>query len=250
MTFVLSQTYYTRQIIVTTCVILWGIRISGFLLYRILKTEEDKRFDEIRGNFFSFLGFWIFQMIWVFTNTFCVMIANSQVIDSPLQGSDYAGIVMFIVGLLLEFEADRSKDAFRDDKANRGKFCNVSVWQWSRHPNYFGEMLLWWGIWTISSVTFTEPWMYATLVGPLFTMTILFFLSGMNLSEQSYSKKFAKNPDYKDYVRNTSILIPLPPILYGNLPYAVKAAFLFEWPMYYREEHVSPTSPLVGEAHP
>ena len=107
------------------------------------------------------------------------MLLNSYQKDSPLTTSDYVGIALFIVGFIFEFEGDRSKDVFRDQPENRNKFCDTSVWQVSRHPNYFGEMLMWWGIWTICSNVFTQNWMYATLVGPLFTMVILFFLSGI-----------------------------------------------------------------------
>jgi len=229
---------FPRQIILTVCVSLWGLRIAGFLLYRILKTNEDHRFDEIRGNFFAFLGFFLFQMVWVYTGTLGTIIVNSTITDIPLNGCDWAGLAMFIVGLLVETEADRSKDAFRDDPSNRNKWCTDSVWQWSRHPNYFGEILLWWGVWLVSYSAFTEQWMLASLVGPLFTMTILFFLSGMNLSEPKYAEKFQKNAEYKNYLETTSILIPLPNFLYGALPSIVKVLFLFELPFYTQVKNV------------
>ena len=78
-------------------------------------------------------------MIWVYTNMFGIMILNSSQVDTPLVATDYAGIVMFVIGVICEFEADRSKDVFRDQTENRNKFCNTSLWQWSRHPNYFGK---------------------------------------------------------------------------------------------------------------
>ncbi len=99
-------------------------------------------------------------------------------------------------------------------------------------------MLLWWGIWVICQQTFTIGWMYASLFGPIYTMTILFFLSGMNLSEPQYANKWADNAGYKEYREKTSILIPLPTILYKNIPLIIKQVFLFEWKMYEGKERM------------
>lgn len=234
LTFILGQSYYPRQILVTVGVVLWAMRISGFLLYRILVTGEDKRFDEMRNNFWKFLGFWVFQMFWVFTGCLPVMIINANQTTASLNlgAQDYIGVAMFVVGLWFEFEADRAKFAFKTDPTKKGKWCNTSVWAYSRHPNYFGEMFLWWGIWTVVQSTLSEAWMYVSLFGPIFTMMILCFGSGMNLSEPQYNRRWATNADYQEYRRTTSILIPMPTSLYGKIPEIVKTVFLFEFPFY------------------
>lgn len=245
LTLILGESFFTRQILVTIGVVLWSMRISGFLLYRIIVTGEDKRFDEMRNNFWKFLGFWVFQMIWVFTGSLPIILVNANQTSfssSKLAAQDYIGIAMFVIGLLIEFEADRAKFAFKMDKSNKGKWCNISVWAYSRHPNYFGEMLLWWGLWVIAQTTFSEVWMYVSLVGPIFTMTILSFLSGMNLSEPLYNNRWATNAGYQEYRCTTSILIPMPTSLYGILPDIIKTVFLFEFPMYRGNEKVSLTS--------
>lgn len=234
LTLILGESYFPRQILVTIGVVLWAMRISGFLLYRILVTGEDKRFDEMRNNFWAFLGFWVFQMVWVFTGCLPIITvnANQTSSSSDLGVQDYIGAAMFVIGLFIEFEADRAKFAFKMDQSNKGKWCNISVWAYSRHPNYFGEMFLWWGLWVIAQTTFTEGWMYVSLIGPIFTMVILCFLSGMNLSEPLYNNRWATDADYHEYRRTTSILIPMPTCLYGSLPDIVKTVFLFEFPVY------------------
>lgn len=234
LTLILGESYLPRQILVTACVTLWGIRLSGFLFYRILKTGQDERFNEIRENFWAFLGFWVYQMFWVWTGCFATILVNANVSASSteLTTQDYIGLAMFVIGFFFEAEADRSKFAFKMNEANKGKWCDSTVWSVSRHPNYFGEMTMWWGIWVVAQQAFTADWMYASLIGPIFTMLVLCFLSGMNLSEPQYDTKWASNDGYQEYRRTTSILIPMPTCLYGCLPTPIKAIFLFEWPMY------------------
>jgi steroid 5-alpha reductase family enzyme len=239
MTMVLGEAYSISQIVVSIGVVLWAIRISGFLLYRILKTGTDDRFDEIRSNFWKFLGFWIYQMWWVFSGSLSVifMNANKNIETNVFGIQEFAGVAMFVCGFLIEIEADRSKYSFKSNENNQGKFCTSSVWKYSRHPNYFGEILLWWGIWIVAQPSFTSIWMYSSLLGPLTTMFVLFFLSGMNLSEPLYGEKGKDNLEYQTYRDRTSILIPLPNSLYLRIPNVVRSILLFEWPIYrYYEE--------------
>lgn len=129
---------------------LWGARLSGFLLFRILKTQKDDRFDNMRGKFFSFLGFWVAQMVWVWTVSLPVTILNSPNVTKYVQpnfetGCDIAGCIMFAIGFLLESVSDVQKYLFRSNPDNKGKVCDVGFFAWSRHPNYFGEILIQFG---------------------------------------------------------------------------------------------------------
>ncbi|XP_014673788.1 PREDICTED: uncharacterized protein LOC106814040 [Priapulus caudatus] len=141
LTFVLAQTYDTRQIIVTTFVCVWGIRLSGYLLYRILKIGEDRRFDDKRENLLKFAAFWIFQAVWVFTVSLPVIFVNtprnSQVNNTSIPNvftpNDIIGMVIFLFGLLLESVADIQKFNFRNDEANRGKWCDTALSSRSCH---------------------------------------------------------------------------------------------------------------------
>lgn len=142
-----SATHHARQIINSIFILLWGFRLSAFLLFRILKTGKDDRFDQMRDKFLPFLGFWIFQMIWVWTVSLPVTILNSPNVLQYVQpefgtGRDIAGIVLFVLGFVLESVGDVQKYRFRSDKSNKGKVCDVGFFSWSRHPNYFGEIIM------------------------------------------------------------------------------------------------------------
>lgn len=129
---------------------LWGARLSGFLLFRILKTQKDDRFDDMRGKFFPFLGFWVAQMLWVWIVSLPVTVLNSPNVTKYVQpsfetGCDIAGCIMFAIGFIMESVSDVQKYWFRNDPANKGKVCDVGFFRWSRHPNYFGEILIQFG---------------------------------------------------------------------------------------------------------
>ena len=129
---------------------LWGTRLSGFLLFRILKTGTDTRFDDKRDKFFPFLGFWVFQMLWVWIVSLPVTLVNSPAVTAFPQpafgtGCDIAGVIMYAIGLFLETVADAQKYQFRSKEENKGHVCNIGLFKWSRHPNYFGEILVQFG---------------------------------------------------------------------------------------------------------
>eukprot|EP00741_Cyanophora_paradoxa_P006054 tig00000981_g5872.t1 len=233
-TFFVGGSYLPRQIVVTCLVCLWSIRLAGFLLMRILMWGHDNRFDETRNNFGKFATFWIFQALWVWTVSLPVTLLNASLDNPEIAGRDIAGWVMFGVGLAIEAVADVQKLRFKQDPANKGKWCSVGVWYWTRHPNYFGEMLLWWGIFTSCSSVFIgdQAFKYFSVIGPAFVMVILLLLSGMPLLEKSSDEKFGHMDAYKEYKNSTSPIIPLPRTVYRALPRFVKALFLFEWPMY------------------
>ena len=126
---------------------IWGARLSGFLLFRIIKTGKDDRFDDKRDKFFPFLGFWVFQMFWVWTVSLPVTILNSPNVTKHRQpnfgtGRDIAGVILFIIGFVMESVSDIQKYQFRSKPENKGKVCDVGLFVWTRHPNYFGEIII------------------------------------------------------------------------------------------------------------
>lgn len=245
----------SRQYIASICMIIWAVRLSAFLLFRILKTGKDDRFDDKRDKFFPFLGFWVFQMIWVWTVSMGVTVLNSPAVQRypqpDLGASDGLGIVMFVVGFAFEAVADVQKYSFRADEMNKGRTCTVGLFRWSRHPNYFGEMLLQFGIWLIT----IGPTVYGgvpngsgpaaaqivAIVGPCLLATLLLFVSGLTLQERPGGrKKFeADGPDgpawrqWKEWTERTSILLPMPSAVWMKLPRIVKSTMGFEWPIYH-----------------
>ena len=237
MVLVLNGTYYKRQIVLTTFTALWAVRLASFLLIRVLIRGKDDRFDEMRSKFWSFLGFWIFQMIWVFTVSLPVTLNNAAKHDKALNYLDYVGWAFWIIGFLCETVADIQKfnhNMIPSD--SRPPFLATGLWSVSRHPNYFGEILLWTGIFISSCNAYNADnemrWGYLAVLSPVLTFLLLMFLSGIPLAEQKSDQRYGKLAQYIDYKRSTSPLIPFPPQLYRRLPNAVKEWLFFEFPIY------------------
>ncbi|CAB1098163.1 unnamed protein product [Ectocarpus sp. CCAP 1310/34] len=233
----LGGEYYMRQILVTAAVCLWGTRLAGWLLYRVIKMGKDDRFDDTRENFFKFLAFWVFQMIWVWSLSLPVTLLNSTVVNPDRSARDIAGAVMFVIGFIFELGSDVQKDIF---KSNGGRgVCETGLWKYSRHPNFFGDLMQWWAIFTVCSTIFgpaadagEADWGYATICGPLFLTAILLFGSGIPTVESSWIKKYGGTESFWAYRERTSILFPMPPVLFEPLPQVVKAWLFLEWPFY------------------
>ena len=190
------------KIIASLMVILWSLRLGAYLSYRILVWGEDNRFDVMRSKFWSFLGFWVMQILWVFLTCLPVIYFNS--LDSPDELNTLAtiGVSMFLIGLIIEAWSDYSKF---NHKLNGEKWCTAGLWKYSRHPNYFGNILLWFGIFVFCYGYDVPLW---TIIGPLWTTFLLLFVSGIPLLESSADKKYGDDSEYLQYKSNTSILIP------------------------------------------
>ena len=148
-TLAMSGTTNPRQIITSIMIMLWGARLSGFLLFRILKTGKDDRFDDKRDKFFPFLGFWVAQMMWVWIVSLPVTILNSPAVlqyPQPRFGkaTDIIAIIIYILALTTESMSDVQKYLFKQSEQGKqpGAVCNVGFFKYSRHPNYFGEIMI------------------------------------------------------------------------------------------------------------
>ena len=140
-------TKYTTKLNTMTylMVLVWAFRLGGYLFLRILKTKEDKRFDKIRDSFLKFLGFFTLQGVTVFMIIFpCIYLFKQE--DSDLTLASMPGFAIYLLGIIMESIADHQKYRFRDDPKNKNKWITHGLWQYSRHPNYFGEILVWTGI--------------------------------------------------------------------------------------------------------
>lgn len=251
-TLAMSGTTTARQIVVSIFIMLWGARLSGFLLFRIIKTGKDDRFDDKRDKFFPFLGFWVFQMIWVWTVSLPVTILNSPNVLQYRQpsfgkASDILGVIIFALAWGLETLSDIQKYRFKQGPGKEpGAVCDTGFWKYSRHPNYFAEIMAQVAIYIIAVTPASygsTPYgsgayaaLYASCVGWIFLTVLLLFVSGLPLQERPGAKKrYEKGtgwPAYEKYLHDTSILFPMPPFIWRNLPVWVKRTVGCEWPMY------------------
>ncbi len=182
----------------------WALRLGIFLRVRIGKMEKDKRFDGIRGSFPKFLGFWIFQGI----SVWIVMIPALWFISKNSDEVCFAGVLIWAAGLLVETIADTQKFRFHLKTENKGKFIRTGLWSTSRHPNYFGEILCWAGVYLYVLPALSGTEVLWTLAGPIYIVIILLFVSGIPTVEKRADEKYGADPDYRDYKERTSMLIP------------------------------------------
>jgi steroid 5-alpha reductase family enzyme len=188
----------------------WGIRLGAYLFARILKTGVDHRFDDMRDRPLRFARFWALQAftVWVVMLPATRLFALSG--GDGLPAGTIIGAVVWVLGFALEVTSDAQKAAFKKDPANLDRFISSGLWRYSRHPNYFGESLLWWGLFVMAVPAFTG-WDFLTALGPLFLTLLLLFVSGIPPLEKSADKKHGGKPGYQEYKRRTSIFLPLPP---------------------------------------
>jgi steroid 5-alpha reductase family enzyme len=203
----------TVQLVTSLLVLIWAVRLGGYLLRRILRIKVDHRFDEMRDKPLRFARFWLLQAISVAV----IMLPVSYILGRD-SAPDFgfwaiAGAAIWFSGLVIEAAADAQKSSFKAKEENRERFITSGLWRYSRHPNYFGEMLVWWGLF-ILAVPFLHGAAFAVVIGPVFITLLLLFVSGIPLLERSAEAKYGDDPNYREYKRRTSILVPLPPRSY------------------------------------
>ena len=202
-----SKSLDARSILLWSLVVIWAIRLGSFLFRRIQKAGRDDRFDEIKPSFIRFLNVWTIQALWV---TFTVAAALVAITNSNRKELDLfavIGCLLWIIGFAFEVTADSQKSRFSADSKNKGKFIQSGLWSLSRHPNYFGEIVLWIGI-AIIAFPVLQGWQWVAMISPVFVTLLLTRVSGVPLLEQKADKKWGGQTDYEDYKKNTPVLIP------------------------------------------
>lgn len=194
--------------ILLAMIILWALRLGIYLVVRIRKIKKDNRFDGIRESFFKFLQFWILQgiSVWVILIP-SLLYFNSQAYLGILS---LAGFIVWASGLCIEAVADMQKYRFSNNPKNKGKWIDSGLWRYSRHPNYFGEILCWIGIFIFTLNSLAAVQRLIALIGPVFISSLLIFVTGIPKLEKSADNKWGKDKAYIEYKRNTSVLVMLP----------------------------------------
>lgn len=206
----LSSSLDLRSAIVAGMVMFWSIRLASFLFMRISRAGKDSRFEKIKTQPPRFFLAWTLQGLWVLLTAACALVVITGGNREALGIVGYVGIVIWTIGILIEIVADQQKSAFRADPANKGKFIHTGLWAWSRHPNYFGEIVLWTGM-AIIAVPVLEGWQWATLISPVFVFFLLTKISGVPMLEDAADERWGGQDDYEAYKRNTPVLVMRPP---------------------------------------
>ena len=194
------------NIIISSLIIMWAVRLGSFLFIRIKKAGEDIRFREIKKSPSRFFMTWTLQGMWVSLCCACALagIANGILINSYF----YIGVLIFTIGFITEIISDNQKTVFRKDPNNKDRFINSGLWKYSRHPNYLGEITLWLGI-SIISFSSLNGWELITLISPIFTYLLLVYVSGIRILEYNGNKKWGHLDSYKEYKDKTPRLLGL-----------------------------------------
>ena len=209
-TLMLIPEIYVRDIVVALLVVIWATRLGSFLFIRVKKDGGDGRFTIMKTKFWWFLMTWNIQGMWVFLSLAAGLAAMTSAEKVEADIFLIVGLVVWVLGFSIEVISDGQKSKFRSKMENKDKFITSGIWSWSRHPNYFGEILLWCGI-TIIALPVLQGWQFITLISPLFIIILLTQISGVRLLELRGKKKWGDDDEYKNYIKNTSVLIPLPP---------------------------------------
>jgi steroid 5-alpha reductase family enzyme len=206
----LSSVVDGRTILLLILVVIWAGRLGTFLFRRILKAGKDARFDDIKVSFVRFLNTWTLQGLWVTLTLAAALAAITTTNRKELGLFAIIGALVWIFGFAIEAAADAQKNQFRADPENRGKFIDTGLWSWSRHPNYFGEIVLWVGV-AIIALPVLRGWQWVTLISPVFVALLLTRISGVPILEKRADEKWGGQEDYETYKERTPVLILRPP---------------------------------------
>ena len=195
------------QWLIAGMILVWAGRLGSFLFRRIHAAGGDQRFDHIKVSSSRFFVAWTLQGAWV-VMTSCAAVSAILSVQRPAVGAVFAiGAIMWAVGFVIEVVADRQKARFRADPINEGRFINTGLWARSRHPNYFGEILLWAGI-AVMAIPYLSGTQWVVMLSPLFVYALLTRVSGVPTLVRRGQQLWGDDPAYQTYLSRTPLLIP------------------------------------------
>ena len=196
-----------RSILLVAMVIIWAARLGIFLYRRIQRAGKDARFDEIKPSFLRFLNTWTLQGLWVTFTLAAALAAITTTTRREMGVYALIGFLIWFAGFGIEVAADAQKSRFRANPDNKGRYIDSGLWSKSRHPNYFGEIVLWIGV-AIIALPVLRGWGWVTLISPVFVALLLTRVSGVPMLEKRADEKWGGQEDYEEYKKRTSVLIP------------------------------------------
>jgi steroid 5-alpha reductase family enzyme len=207
-TFIQSDGYIGRKLLVSLLTTLWGARLAIHIFVRNRGKGEDPRYKAMRAKhgerfwWVSLLTVFMLQAVLLWVISLVVQVSLISPLPKKLVWLDVAGIIIWTVGFTFEAVGDWQLTRFVRNPANKGEIMNSGLWGYTRHPNYFGESLIWWGMFLFALATPRSVWV---VISPLLITFLLLRVSGVTLLEESM---LSSHPEYQDYVRNTSAFIP------------------------------------------
>ena len=203
----LSKAFDLRAILLWFMVVIWALRLGTFLFRRIRRAGKDDRFDELKTSFLHFLNVWTIQGLWVTFTMAAALVAITSTKRVELDVFAILGVVIWIIGFTFEAVADAQKNHFNAEPQNKGKFIHTGLWSRSRHPNYFGEIVIWVGV-AVIALPVLQGWQWVALISPLFVTLLLTKVSGIPLLEKKADAKWGGQEDYEAYKKRTPVLVP------------------------------------------
>jgi len=206
----LSNDIDARAAIAGAMVAVWALRLGLFLFRRVRRDGRDGRFDKIKIDPLRFFMTWTLQGLWVLLTIAAALAIMTSAERRSLGWLAVVGIAVWVAGFAIEVVADRQKSAFKQNPANEGKFIDSGLWAWSRHPNYFGEIVLWTGM-ALMAIPVLSGWRWVVLISPVFVTLLLTRVSGIPMLEARATKRWGDDDAYLEYKESTPVLIPRPP---------------------------------------
>lgn len=202
----LNSSVHPLSLMMTGMVTIWGVRLSWHIFQRNRRKAEDGRYATWRTQWGKWAGVRTYLLIFILQGVLLYIISLPIIAAHggklSLSLIAIAGVLIWLFGFFFESVADHQLARFAASPENKGKLLQTGLWKYSRHPNYFGEIVLWWGIYAMVS-----PVAWWTIIGPITITYLIVFVSGVPLLE----RKYAGRPDFEIYKQKTSVLIPLPP---------------------------------------
>lgn len=199
-----------RRLLILVLTGCWGLRLAAHLTWRNWGEAEDHRYGQWRRSASRFWIVSLFKVFWLqalFLWIISMVLQAAQLSPQPARFTtlDIIGLLVWTVGFVFESVADWQLARFKADPANRGRVMDQGLWAWSRHPNYFGEFLVWWGFFLVA---LTTPGGWWTVISPIIVSLVLLKMTGLPLTEAALKER---RPGYSDYIKRTSSFFPRPP---------------------------------------